>query len=244
MCTITALPRALLQSDPNPDRLLLRVALNRDERVTREPALPPTLWAAGARRALMPIDPGSGGTWIAASDAGIVFALLNACPGHPVRAGRVSRGTIIPTLIGSATMSQALAQAQSIDVTRFAPFRLVLIDRFQIVDCWPDADRIRHRRAYLHGAVLRASSSLGDAIVSGPRRALFQRVVTHSLDARTAQDEFHRHQWPGREDISVNMRRDDARTVSHTVVDVREGSVTMSYRALDWPRAVAVRVAA
>jgi hypothetical protein len=244
MCTVTALPRALLQSDPNPDRLLLRVACNRDERITREPALPPTLWAAGVRRALMPIDPGGGGTWIAANDAGLVFVVLNANPGHPVRIGGASRGIIIPTLIGSATISQALAHAQSIDATRFAPFRLLLIDRFQIVDCWPDADRVKHRRAYLHGAVLRTSSSLGDAVVSAPRRALFQRVFTNSFDARMAQDQFHQHQWPGREAISVNMRRDDAGTVSQTVVEVRAGSVTMSYRAREWPHAVAVSVAA
>jgi hypothetical protein len=40
------------------------------------------------------------------------------------------------------------------------------------------------------------------------------------------------------------MRRHDARTVSHTVVEVREGSVTLSYRAVEWPLAVAVQVAA
>jgi hypothetical protein len=244
VCTVTALPRSLLVSDPAPDRLLLRVACNRDELLTRQPALPPTLWAAGRQRALMPIDPDSGGTWIAANDAGLVFVLLNANPKGPVRTGNVSRGTIVPTLVGSSTVSRALSQARNLDADRFSPFRLLIVDRHEVVDCWPEGGRIRHRRSFLQSAILRTSSSLGDALVSGPRRALFQRAFNGPGDPRATQDLLHRHQWPGREAISVNMRRHDARTVSHTVVEVREGSVTLSYRAVEWPLAVAVQVAA
>jgi hypothetical protein len=244
MCTVTALPRSLLASGLSPDRLLLRVVCNRDEHVRRAPALPPTLWAAGTRHVLMPIDPDSGGTWIAANDAGLVFVLLNVNDGASVPAGGLSRGTIIPNLVGCATVSRALAQAQQFRAGRFAPFRLVIVDRCQVVDCWPDGDRIRHRRSYLQSAILRTSSSLGDALVAGPRRTLFQRMFSAPHDARTAQDQFHRHQWPGREAISVYMRRPDARTVSRTVVEVRDGSVRLSYQAIEWPHAIAVQVAA
>jgi hypothetical protein len=244
MCTVTAVPRARLAADRSPDRLLLRVACNRDELLTRQPALPPTLWAAGPRRAVMPIDPESGGTWIAANDAGLVFVLLNSNHGFPARAGDLSRGVIIPTLVGCATTSRAVAQAQRLQAWRFAPFRLLIIDRYEVVDCWPDGRRIRHRRAYLQSAILRTSSGLGDALVTGPRRTLFQRVFDNAHDVRLAQDSFHRHHWPGREAISVNMRRDDARTVSQTIVEVRDGSVALSYRAVEWPHAVAIQVAA
>ncbi len=244
MCTVTVLPRTLLASDAADDALLLRVVCNRDELLTRAPALPPTLWAAGPRRALMPIDPDSGGTWIAANDAGLVFVLLNASGEARARAGVVSRGTIIPTLIGCDTVSRALAQAHLIPADRFAPFRLLIIDRHEVADCRPDGDCIRHRRSDLRRAMLRTSSGLGDALVTGPRRALFQRTVTAARDARAAQDRYHVHQWPGREAISVNMRRPDAATVSRTVVEVRDGSVRMSYQAIEWPHAVAVQVAA
>ena len=85
---------------------------------------------------------------------------------------------------------------------------------------------------------------MGDAVVAGPRRTLFQRAFTNMANARLAQDEFHRHQWPGREAISVNMRRHDAATVSRTIVEVREGSVRLSYQPIEWPYAVTVQVAA
>jgi hypothetical protein len=244
MCTVTVLPHALLSSDASHDELLLRVVCNRDELLTRAPALPPTLWAAGPRRAVMPIDPHSGGTWIAANDAGLVFVLLNAHDGTSASAGEISRGTIIPTLVGCATVSRAVAQAQKIRTDRFAPFELLIIDRYRVVECRPDGDRMYHRRSNLRSAILRTSSGLGDAVVAGPRRTLFQSTVTGARNARAAQDHYHRHQWPGREAISVKMRRHDAATVSRTVVEVREGSVRLSYQAIEWPHAVTVQVAA
>lgn len=244
MCTVTALSRHLLAADVSRGRLLLRVVCNRDELLTRAPALPPTLWAAGTRRVLMPIDPTSGGTWIAANDAGLVFALLNANDEVSPPANTVSRGTIIPALVGCATVSRALAEARRIHADHFAPFRLLIIDRDEIVDCRPNGDGIRYRRSHLRSAILRTSSGLGDAVVVGPRRTLFQRTFTHARNARAAQDQYHRHQWPGREAISVNMRRDDAATVSRTIVEVREASVRLSYQTIEAPHPVSVQVAA
>ena len=250
MCTVTALPRSRLSPTLSAEPLLLRVAHNRDERLTRAAALPPTVWVAGSRRVLMPIDPESGGTWIAANDTGVVFALLNANPGmclqstNPVDPPAPSRGTIIPSLVESATVSEALARAERIRVERYAPFRLLLFDRFQLVECVGHDGRIRHRRSYLSAAIMRTSSGLGDAVVAGPRRALFQRFFSDPRDARAAQDMFHQHRWNGREAVSINMRRSDARTVSHTIVEVGSDTISMSYVPADSTHPVVVHVAA
>ena len=192
----------------------------------------------------MPIDPDSGGTWIAANDMGVVFAILNANPGWPVPAGEISRGLIIPTLVASTTVAEALRRAQELRADRYAPFRLLLFDRYQLVECWPEAGRIRHRRSFLYGAVMRTSSGLGDAVVAQPRRALFNRIFRNADDPCAAQDRFHDHAWPGREAVSVSMRRPDARTVSHTIVEIGLDTVTMSYRPVDSAQPVVIRVAA
>lgn len=244
MCTVTGLPRSVLASDATLDPLWLRVVCNRDERTTRAAAVPPTLWTAGARRVLMPIDPDSGGTWMAANDAGLVFVLLNANGRRTARASNVSRGTIIPRLMASATTSQALSLAQEIPCDRFAPFRLLILDCEHLVDCWPDGDRIRHHHRSSRAPWLRSSSSLGDDLVARPRRALFRRLLREESDPRRAQDLFHHHRWPGREAISVDMQRHDARTVSRTVVEIREHSVRLAYHAVEWSRPVEVQVAA
>ena len=46
---------------------------------------------------------------------------------------------------GSRPSREALAQAQQIRADRFAPFRLLIADRDEIVDCWSEGDRVRHR---------------------------------------------------------------------------------------------------
>jgi hypothetical protein len=244
VCTVTALPRSLLSRSSRPEPLLLRVACNRDERVARPEGLPPERWVVGSRQALMPIDPQSGGTWISVNDAGVVFVVLNSNSGCAQPPGDISRGTIIPALVEAATVSDALTRAQMLKVERYAPFRLLLFDRYQLVECWRLGDRIRHRRSFLGSAVMRTSSGLGDAVVSGPRRTLFQRFFSDPDDPCAAQDQFHQHRWIGREGISVNMLRSDACTVSHTVIEVGFDTITMSYCRSDSVQPVVAHVAA
>jgi hypothetical protein len=193
---------------------------------------------------MMPTDPDSGGTWIAANDGGVVFAILNANPGWPVPPGEISRGLIIPSLVASSTVSEALRRAHDLRADRVAPFRLLLFDRYQLVECWPDQGRIRHRRSFLNGPVMRTSSGLGDAVVARPRRALFNQIFRAPDDPCLAQDRFHEHVWPEREAVSVNMRRPDARTVSHTIVEIGLNTVSMSYHPIESAQPIVVRVAA
>lgn len=232
MCTVTAVPRSRLSSPAwTADPLLLRLVCNRDELRTRAEALPPVVQTIGGRRVLMPLDPESGGTWIAVNEQGLVFALLNANPMGQTAAEGLSRGGVIPRLVGAGSMSEALACLLDTDAERYRPFRLLMLDASQLVECWVEAGRVRYRRAYLQGAVMRTSSSLGDARVEGPRRTLFRRFFRGASHAAAAQDAFHDHQWPGREDVSVRMQRADALTVSRAVVEVSAGFATMIYRA-------------
>jgi hypothetical protein len=225
---------------------LLRISCNRDELATRVAALPPVRRTEGKRQTVMPLDPQSGGTWIAVNDLGIVFALLNAnaAAASSPTTSPVSRGTIIPRLVGCASVSETLAHAAALQVDRFQPFKLLLFDRYQLAECWPDGDRLRHRRSFLYSAVMRTSSGLGDAIVTGPRRTLFRRFFDAPQDPIRAQDLFHQHRWPGREAISVNMERPDARTVSHTVIEIGLETIAVSYRATNAAQPVVVQVAA
>ena len=231
MCTVTAVPRSRLSSSAwAADPLLLRLACNRDEQRTRAEALPPVVQLVEGRRVMMPLDPESGGSWIAVNEQGLVFALLNVNAVGRAAADGLSRGGVIPRLVSAASISQALARLLDVEAGRYRPFRLLMLDASQLVECWMEEGRLRHRRAYLHGAVMRTSSSLGDAVVEGPRRTLFRRFFRDTSSPAAAQDAFHDHQWPGREDVSVRMQRDDALTVSRTTVEVSASFATMIYR--------------
>jgi uncharacterized protein with NRDE domain len=246
MCTVTVLPEALLSNlrRGNDARLRLRVACNRDESITRAPALPPVTQRIGKRTGVMPVDPDSGGTWIGANDAGIVYVLLNLYSGSPSTVAPRSRGTIIPPLLGCDSVDAALRHVLELSADDYSPFRLLILDRRTLVECWNDDHAVRHRRRSLHQAVIRTSSGLGDDLVTRPRTALFQRFLSAASDPIAADDLFHLHQWRERKELSVRMRRSDARTVSYTVVEIGERSVSLVYRPAEAPDRVSITVAA
>jgi hypothetical protein len=230
MCTVTAVPGGRLSSPAwAADPLLLRVACNRDELRTRAEALPPVVQTVEGQRVVMPLDPESGGSWIAANEHGLVFSLLNVNQAGVPSEG-LSRGGVIPRVAGAATANDALERLLGVEAGRYRPFRLLILDASQLVECWTEGGRLRHRRAYLQDAVMRTSSSLGDAVVERPRRTLFRRFFNRAPHPAAAQDAFHDHQWPGREDVSVCMQRRDALTVSRTIVEVSTRFATMIYQ--------------
>lgn len=226
MCTLSAIP--------TPDGV--RVAINRDESPARPAAIPPRVVGVRGTSVLMPIDPVSGGTWIAGTSRGLVFALLNSNPGTDpapaIRAASRSRGEIIPALADAADSATATRRAMAMDTSRFPPFRLVIVD--------PQVTRVVTSPGYGRAAFCRefpsnepfmlASSGLGDDLVEPPRRGLFHDLLAAGAGHwRRSQDEFHAHRWGDRLHLSVNMERAGARTVSRAVVLLRPDSIVIEY---------------
>lgn len=224
MCTLTIFPAV--------DGFHL--AMNRDELRSRPAALPPEIRSGGGRSWIMPVDPVGGGTWIAASDAGVAMALLNLhdvpWSGEAERAARVSRGIIIPHLIEAADVEKAVRLARGIKPADYQPFRLVATDsdRFAVFESDGNALKISIER---RGSkpLLFTSSGLGDRVVDSPRRRLFTSFLEKEGPTPAAQQAFHRHSWPDRRDVSVCMERPEARTVSLTTVDVSQETVVLRY---------------
>ena len=74
------------------------------------------------------------------------------------------------------------------------------------------------------------SSGFGGEVVE-PRRRLFDEHFADDDDSTwvARQEAFHRHSWPDRQHVSVCMRRDDAQTVSHTVVELTSKRSELTY---------------
>lgn len=242
MCTVTLIPLTSRRRAPSPSRRPVidgsgaRLACNRDELRTRPAALAPAVRRLGERSAILPVDSQSGGTWVAASDAGLAFSLLNVNPASGLdRAeleSRPSRGLIIPALLRSATLQDAVNAACAIDAARSRPFRLVIADRRSWAALRCDGRTIAvEATGGIERPVLFTTSGLGDQLVERPRRALFEQMFASSADLAAAQDQFHRHSWLERPELSVCMRRPDARTVSLTVIELRPEWISMSHFA-------------
>lgn len=232
MCTVTVIP---LDARGGGTRL----ACNRDESHRRPPAESPRIQRFGARQAILPIDPVSGGTWIAVNDAGLILTLLNVYPpaengGTPLicsSESHQSRGIIIPALLHLDCAEEVADRFGAlVDVRRFPPFRLVAVDEVLVADVRGGGGGVSVRRTPRDGRpLLFTSSGLGDPIVERPRRALFEETFAGSGADAVRQDAYHRHSWPQRRDVSVCMFRDKARTVSYTVVEVRGDAVSLRY---------------
>lgn len=205
----------------------LRAMCNRDERYTRPAAHPPLVTRAGAQLALLPLDPRGGGTWIAGTSAGLVFAVLNA--EGPGGAPGLSRGRLILELLESASLDDALVRARPLCRRDWPAHRLLVADVDRVLDLKVGLAGVRADVVALDRPRMFTSSSLGETVVGPPRRALFDETVASATDRLDGQDAFHRHRWHDRPHLSVHMRRHDAATLSITTVDISPSAVRMRY---------------
>ena len=238
MCTLTVVP---LTSGA------VRIAFNRDESRTRAAGLPPRVLRFGSRCTVLPTDALSGGTWLAVNDTGLAFAVLNGNPPDRDRNAPKpprSRGEIIPSLVECDSPSAALGACERLNYRDFAPFRLVLIGGGLVADVrWDGRESMVMSRLLGGAPQMFTSSGLGDHLVEGPRRELFREMFASGPETwAAAQHAFHRHRWPGREHLSVNMSRDTARTVSHAVIDLGAIEAVFAYHpdAPDQPAGLTV----
>ena len=207
---------------------------SRDELRSRAPELAPqqrTL--SNGATASWPTDPDAGGTWVAVRDDGLYLGLLNLNlrddeldPRRPTPT--ISRGSVIPALIESATLDDAVDRLKSMTLRGMNPFRLLIagpgsdgcprytIARFDAMELGFPCPIARLERP-----VCMASSGLGDELVQCRVPLFGQMVSPHASQAD--QHRFHRHQWPDRPELSVLMSREDARTSSITTVVVEAG---------------------
>jgi hypothetical protein len=220
MCTLTAIPV----------EECVRLAFNRDELRSRPLALPPRTRPFGQRRAVLPLDPISAGTWIGVNDAGVALALLNVNQGKVKKTSGQSRGTIIPALLHCDSLSSTIAAAEVLDVSECGSFRLVIADQEMLAELHSEDGSIQLvGQNRMVQPCLFTSSGLGDHHVEGPRRKLFEEAFAQDGDLADLQDFFHRHRWPGRPHLSVCMSRPDAWTVSHTIIDLGRDTIALRY---------------
>jgi len=207
--------------------------MNRDEQRSRVAALPPVSRQLGNRHALFPSEP-SGGTWIGLNDAGVVFALLNwySVPSRTL-ALPVSRGTIIPALLGESDIHIAGRQLTTLALARIQPFRLVGI--FPAMEggrvCewrWNGEGLVAVEHAWKLEHWI--SSGADEPGAERERRRCFAR---HSSAADHGTREWlvrlHASHEPAPGPTSICIHREDAVTVSQTLVGWADGSGWMEY---------------
>src|SRR5260221_11105891 len=85
---------------------------NRDEKLSRAPALPPRIQERNGVRYVAPIDGNFGGAWIGANEFGVSICLLNGV----TRCGGVrSRGLLRPEFLSPARFAAGIRRVRDMD---------------------------------------------------------------------------------------------------------------------------------
>jgi hypothetical protein len=191
---------------------------NRDEKLTRKPALPPRLGVRAGVCYLAPIDGDFGGTWIATNEFGLSVCLLNGAAGHRPAVVR-SRGLLLLDLVSSRSLEEVVNTVEAMDLMLYAPFTLASLSPGEpaLVIEWNGSRSCV--RTQLEDCYLLTSSSFDTEAVKRIRAEEFARLVGDRCTAARLQ-EFHRSHVPSRSAYSPCMHRPDAETVSFSRLDV------------------------
>jgi hypothetical protein len=223
MCTVSFLPAG--------DGFHL--AMNRDEQLSRRAALPPRIAKCGALRALYPHE-WSGGTWIGVNAVGLTFALINwYSEPQRLRAGTVSRGEVIPALLGAATVADAEDHLGALPVALMSPFRLIVISRRErALREWKSSGGNLEGTSFSWERRHWFSSGFDEAAANRVRALTCARASRLAPPASPAWlRDLHRSHHPSKGALSICMHRIDACTMSFTELSVTGSSATMSYHA-------------
>jgi len=217
MCTLSFLPT---QSG-------FQIAMNRDEKRVRIAALPPERFTLGDRHVIFPREP-AGGTWLAVNDAGLCLALINWHRIKKEPLGKiVSRGQVIPRLIGAAGSVQLERELRAIPLQNVRPFRLIAVvssEHALLEFGWNlRALRVSKQPWQTHHWF---SSGFDER-----QAEIMRHVVCNRAQPRTLMDlrTLHRSHLPRRGPFSICMHRPDAKSVSYAEVSVSTRSVVMRY---------------
>lgn len=221
MCTVTFIAR----------KNGYALGMNRDEKLSRIPGLPPSKHVLNGRTAIFPSEPG-GGTWIGINDAGVTFALINW---YSVASGVLhnasSRGEVTRSMLALNEPFAVDRQLEHLRLNNTNPFRLIGVfpRKDSVVEWRWDLNRLK-RVDFSWETNIWISSGFDEHGAQRQRRETFLAArLNESDDDLQWLRKLHGSHVPTRSPYSVCMHRPDANTVSYTEISVRDSMARMAY---------------
>ena len=220
MCTVSFIPVK--------DKYFL--TSNRDEKVLRKTALPPSFYWGNGSGLLYPKDADAGGTWISLNQNGNAAVLLNgAFSKHdPQPPYRLSRGIIFLDIIGAVRPCFAFTK---INLQNIEPFTIIIFESNCLFECRWDGQQkhctqLKNCRPYIW-----SSATLYEKDVVTKRENWFTQWLNKNPHP-TQEDILQFHQFTGDGDINndLKMNRDGKMlTVSVTGIELDKYAAKMKY---------------
>jgi len=202
---------------------------NRDERLSRQRAMLPTVQQSEEVNYISPTDADAGGTWIATNQYGVTVCLLNHYQFEQIETYKdwTSRGEIVRLFAPIVDLVSAKRSFDQLQLNDYRAFRMFIIDRHgsNLLCVWDG----HSARVEKNVTTPKSSSSVDAKHVKKARKQLF--VDLNLVNSTDVQDylNYHSSHLPSRSQESVCMHRDDAKTVSFSHISVDEHQVSFVY---------------
>jgi uncharacterized protein with NRDE domain len=206
------------------------ITSNRDEQILRPAAVPPQKYEFKAQQLFFPKDPQAGGTWYAATQAGVIVVLLNGAEEKHVRKQtyRKSRGLIVLDLISE---DAPLVAWQNIDLSAIEPFTLVVFQNETLYQLrWNEIEKstckLDAKQSYIW-----SSATLYSKDVRDQRCEWFRHFIeTNSILDPKKMMQFHTQTNPENTENGLVINRNNAlQTLSVTQTILNHEGIEMSY---------------
>ena len=223
MCTVTFIPVK--------DKFF--ITSNRDEKFSRQQALPPAVYNINDTKIIFPKDANAGGTWVAMQQNGNAAVLLNgAFVKHiPQPKYKKSRGIVFLEIITAATPSRYFSK---IDLEGIEPFTLVLLENNKLYEYRWDGEKKYFLQVENTIPHIWSSATLYDEDVVKKREQWFADFLQKKA-VPSQEDILHFHQFTGDGDShnDLQMDRDGImQTVSITSMAISQSHASMEYADL------------
>lgn len=208
------------------------LAMNRDERRTRARGLPPAPLVVRDVPVLLPTDPDAGGSWVSVNRLGLSLALLNRFEEspHDPSGTFTSRGLLIRGLCWLASPDQVYQELGKLPLLSYRPFTLASLARGGLPHLYDWNGRVLGQTIIAQPGLIRASSGSDQLRAEQVRGALF-RAAAEEPDGLTAAvlERLHRSHLPEKGPLSICMHREEAMTVSLSLVTVDDNIMSIFY---------------
>ncbi|MFI5210648.1 MAG: NRDE family protein, partial [Gemmatimonadales bacterium] len=185
----------------------------------------------GSLQVIAPSDGNHGGTWIGVNEAGLTVAVANRyqVPRPPVPAERISRGLLVMELLGQHSLPGLERALPGRRLEQYEPFTLVGLAPGSLAHLWSwDGGTLVAWQQEQPGLLLASSAIDQEAAASARRDTFAQAAALGPLDPK-ALAAIHASHRPVRGPLSVCMHREDASTVSFTMVTVGRGRISLAH---------------
>lgn len=208
------------------------LAMNRDERRSRARGIPPAPQLVHEVRVLMPIDPEGGGSWVSVNQLRMSLALLNRYEESPHDAGGTftSRGLLVRQLAWATGPDEVGLALESMPLGPYRPFTLVCQSLNGVPHLFDWDRRALTRTMVSEPGLVRASSGSHQAEAEQVRGELF-RAGSREPGGLTAAalERLHRGHLPERGPLSICMHREEAQSVSLSLITATEKTASIYY---------------